>query len=62
MALSGRMEMNEAIRLVKQATRNFAKRQLTWFRRDPRTVWIPAEGRNAGEIAAQMLSYLDNKK
>ena len=59
MALDGRMEMDEAIRLVKQATRNYAKRQLTWFRRDPRTVWIPAEGRNAAAIAGQMLQHLN---
>lgn len=58
MALSGRMTMEEAVWLVKQATRNYAKRQLTWFRRDPRTVWIPAEGRSAREIASQMRGYL----
>ena len=53
-ALEGRMSMNEAIDKVKQATRNFAKRQLTWFRRDDRTIWIPAQGRNAQEIAEDM--------
>lgn len=59
MALDGRIGMNEAIILVKQATRNYAKRQLTWFRRDPRTVWIPAEGRSAAEIAQDMLNHLN---
>lgn len=57
-ALSGRMEMNEAIRLVKQASRNYAKRQLTWFRRDQRTVWIAAEGRKAEDIAHEMCKRL----
>lgn len=57
-ALSGRMTMDEAVAKVKQATRNFAKRQLTWFRRDPRTVWIPAQGRTAEEIAGEMQSRL----
>lgn len=58
MALSGRMEMDEAVRLVKQATRNYAKRQMTWFKRDPRTVWIPAEGKTAEELARQMQERL----
>ena len=25
---------------LKQSTRHYAKRQLTWFRRDPRIFWI----------------------
>lgn len=53
-ALMGRMTMAEAVIYVKQATRNFAKRQMTWFRRDDRTVWIPAQGRTALEIAGEM--------
>ena len=57
-ALLGRTTMEEAIERVKQATRNFAKRQLTWFRRDPRTIWIPAEGRSVEEIAEDMISHL----
>lgn len=28
---------------IKQHTRNYAKRQLTWFRRDPSALWIPYE-------------------
>jgi tRNA dimethylallyltransferase len=31
----------EMIRLIKQNTRHFAKRQLTWFRADKRIQWIP---------------------
>lgn len=57
-ALLGRTSMEEAVSRVKQATRNFAKRQLTWFRRDPRTIWIPAQGRSPEEIAAEMRGRL----
>ena len=57
-ALAGRMSMEDAIAKVKQATRNFAKRQTTWFRRDPRTVWIPAQGRTAAELASDILRVL----
>lgn len=58
-ALAGRMSMNEAIIKVKQATRNFAKRQLTWFRRDERTVWIPAHNRTVSEIALDMKNRMN---
>lgn len=57
-ALMDRMSMDEAVARVKQATRNFAKRQLSWFRRDPRTVWIPARGRSASDIAVDMRDRL----
>lgn len=53
-ALEGRTSINQAIADVKQATRNYAKRQMTWLRRDARTIWIPAEGRPASEIAKEI--------
>jgi len=57
-ALNGRMSMADAVELVKQATRNYAKRQMTWFRRDPRTIWIRAEGRSVGQIADEMQKHI----
>lgn len=38
--LDGVRRLDEAIALLKQNTRRFAKRQLTWFRNDPRIEWI----------------------
>ncbi len=38
--LYGDLERDEAIRLIKQGTRRYAKRQLTWFRREPHAIWI----------------------
>ena len=38
--LDGKHDLAEAIRLIKQNTRRFAKRQLTWFKRDKRIRWI----------------------
>ena len=32
--------LNECIELLKQRSRNYAKRQLTWFRRDPDMHWL----------------------
>ncbi len=54
-ALRGESSMEDAVALVKQASRRYAKRQLTWFRRDERTIWIPAMGRGAREIAGEIL-------
>ena len=38
--VDGGRRLDEAIALLKQNTRRFAKRQLTWFRSDPRIEWI----------------------
>lgn len=38
--LAGDYDLEEAKRLVKRNTRHFAKRQLTWFRRDKRIEWM----------------------
>lgn len=38
--LDNRCTLNEAIETIKQETRHFAKRQLTWFRREKEVIWI----------------------
>ncbi len=38
--VDGGRTLDEAVALLKQNTRRFAKRQLTWFRNDPRIEWI----------------------
>ena len=38
--LNGKISRQEMIRLIKQHSRNYAKRQLTWFRKDQRIQWI----------------------
>ncbi|MBI4435740.1 tRNA (adenosine(37)-N6)-dimethylallyltransferase MiaA [Candidatus Uhrbacteria bacterium] len=38
--LSGSTKLSEAIEEVKRDTRAYAKRQMTWFKRDPRIVWV----------------------
>jgi len=42
-ALAGELTMDEAVATAKRDTRRLAKRQLTWFRRDPEIVWVDAE-------------------
>ena len=53
-ALRGEVSMEKAVYWMKQATRNFAKRQLTWFRHDERVIWLPAENKTAEALAAEM--------
>lgn len=38
--LQGEMTLTEAISKIQKNTRQFAKRQMTWFRKDPRIEWI----------------------
>lgn len=39
-ALEGEISMDQAIALIKQGSRRYAKRQWTWFRHDARTKWF----------------------
>ena len=41
--LDGRIDYEEAVRVLKRDTRHFAKRQLTWFRRERDVTWIERE-------------------
>lgn len=38
--LEGSISSQAAVDMIKQGSRNYAKRQLTWFRKDPRITWI----------------------
>ena len=38
--LDGKTSLEEAVRLIQRNTRHYAKRQLTWWRRDPSIRWI----------------------
>lgn len=38
--LNGKCSLEEAVELIKRDTRRYAKRQMTWFRRDKRILWV----------------------
>jgi len=38
--LDNKLSFDEAVELIKKGSRNYAKRQLTWFRKDKRAKWI----------------------
>ena len=52
-ALEGRSPLSTAADLCKQRSRNYAKRQLTWFRRNPQLCWLRMTGQ---EDFAQILA------
>ena len=43
--LDGKVTLNEAIEKLKQETRKYAKRQMTWFKRDENIIWLDAENK-----------------
>ncbi|MDO3625949.1 tRNA (adenosine(37)-N6)-dimethylallyltransferase MiaA [Mucilaginibacter sp. BT774] len=45
----GKTDLDTAISLIKQNTRRFAKRQLTWFRKDKDIKWLDAASENLPE-------------
>jgi len=54
--LQGRLPESEALADMQRATRNFAKRQLTWFRREPAAEWVTVSGWEWVEPLAEELS------
>jgi len=51
--LAGRLNGEEMAEAIKQHTRNYAKRQLTWFRKNPNPPWIEIAGSDSAERVAQ---------
>ena len=38
--LEGEISLDEAVRIIKRDTRHFAKRQITWFKREKDVIWL----------------------
>lgn len=61
--LNGSCSLEDAISILKRDTRHFAKRQLTWFRREKDVTWIEKnEFASEEELLQHMLSILRDKK
>lgn len=58
-ALDGLCSMDEATEQIKLATRRYAKRQRTWFRKDQRIVWLDADTATTEELADEACVLLD---
>ncbi|MBD7911540.1 MULTISPECIES: tRNA (adenosine(37)-N6)-dimethylallyltransferase MiaA [Clostridium] len=59
--LEGKISFEEAVDMVKQGSRNYAKRQLTWFRRDPRAIFLDKDVLSDSEIVAEILDDINSK-
>jgi tRNA dimethylallyltransferase len=57
--LKGKLDIEAAIRAVQQAHRNYAKRQMTWFRREPDVKWIAGFG-DENDVIAQSVSFVED--
>ena len=58
--LDGHGSLPEAVAAIKQATRRYAKRQLTWFRADPRILWVDVTGLSAHRQTESVLKLLES--
>jgi tRNA dimethylallyltransferase len=61
--LDGEYPLEEAVRILKRDTRHFAKRQLTWFRREEDVLWVDKDqfAYNDEKILRYMLSVLKDR-
>ena len=57
--LNGELSLDEAIELIKRGSRRYAKRQLSWFRRDTRYHWIEVDGLSASDTAAEVQRLIE---
>ena len=62
--LDDKITLEEAIYILKRETRHFAKRQLTWFRREKEVIWIDKSKYNYDETAVleEMCNILHTKE
>ena len=51
----GETTLDQAIQNIKQGTRHYAKRQLTWLKRSQDVVWLDAQGRSPDSLANEIL-------
>ena len=62
--LDGEITYDEAVYILKRDTRHFAKRQLTWFRREDDVIWLNKDEYSYQEdrILEKMITILKDKK
>ncbi|ACD51712.1 MULTISPECIES: tRNA (adenosine(37)-N6)-dimethylallyltransferase MiaA [Clostridium] len=58
--LDKKISLDEAVNLIKQGSRNYAKRQLTWFRRDPRCTFLDKDVLSDEEILSKIIDDITN--
>ena len=60
--LEGECSLEEAVRIIKRDTRHFAKRQITWFKREKDVIWLDKrQFSDRDGLLEEMLGYLRKK-
>lgn len=61
--LDQKITLDEAVYMIKRDTRHFAKRQITWFKREKEVIWVNIQDfdRNMEKVQAYMLDILKSK-
>ncbi len=61
--LDGELTFEEAVAILKRDTRHFAKRQITWFKREKDVIWLNKEqfGYDETKLLDEMISTLEKK-
>lgn len=55
--LDGKIDLNKAVELIKQHTRQYAKRQMTWFKKDSSIHWVNVAVNVEEQITAVLKEY-----
>jgi tRNA dimethylallyltransferase len=55
-------DIAEAVASIKQATRRYAKRQLTWFRADSRVHWLDVTGLSSQQATTRLLELVESSE
>ncbi len=59
--LDSEYNYDECVEKIKQETRRFAKRQLTWFRKNKDVIWLDKSTKNSNELLKEILDYYKEK-
>ena len=61
MFLQGEISPDEAVSLIKRATKRYAKRQFTWFKKEEGIHWVDITGvSESDEAFSRVWSILEN--
>lgn len=59
--LENKISFEDAVDMIKQGSRNYAKRQLTWFRRDPRAIFLDKDELSDDIIVSKIQDDINKK-
>ncbi len=61
--LEGECSLEEAVELIKRDTRHFAKRQITWFKREKEVIWLDKDNYSAEiDLLKDMITLIEEKQ